>query len=170
MTDPFELFGLPESFHVDQKELRTAYLKAIKAHHPDRYLHDHQAHERALEVSSNIHAAYQLLSHPLEVTGYLLKKKGMLDEKESLPQDFLFEMMDLNEQLDDLEDQKDPIQAENLHNELERWENDLYKIFQQNSDNQNVDDVNRLGHIKDSYLKLKYILRLKDRLVNFASR
>lgn len=166
MKSPFEWFDLKESFHVSEDALRTAYMKAIKSHHPDRFLHDSEAYERALQASANIHEAYQLLSKPLELTGYLLKNKGVLEEKESLPQDFLFEMMDLNEQLDEIE-QAD---VSALNQTLKGWEDDLNEKLLQSIEKYEQGDTGQLAKIKDSYLKMKYILRLKDRLVNFAPR
>jgi len=170
MTDPFELFGLPESFQISADELRTAYLKAIKVHHPDKYLQDPEAHERALKTSADIHEAYQILSKPLDLMGFMLKKKGVLDEKEALPQDFLFEMMDLNEQLDDLEHAQDAKILEALQLELQNWEGELTEKLHQFIEKQEDGGEDHLNRIKDCYLKMKYILRLKERMVNFASR
>lgn len=170
MTNPFELFGLPETFRISADDLRTAYLRAIKAHHPDKYLQDPVAHERALKTSADIHEAYQVLSKPLDLIGFMLRKKGVLDEKEALPQDFLFEMMDLNEQLDELEHARDEKILATLQLELQNWEAQLTEKLHQSIEKQEDGGEGNLIPIKDSYLKMKYILRLKERMVNFASR
>lgn len=56
MRDPYSVLGVPKS--VSEKDLKTAYRKLAKAHHPDQNPDDPKAHAKFAEVS----AAYDFLT------------------------------------------------------------------------------------------------------------
>ena len=56
MRDPYAVLGVPKS--VGEKDLKAAYRKLAKAHHPDQNQDDPKAHARFAEISS----AYDFLS------------------------------------------------------------------------------------------------------------
>ena len=56
MRDPYTVLGVPKS--VSEKDLKTAYRKLAKAHHPDQNQDDPKAHAKFAEVSS----AYEFLT------------------------------------------------------------------------------------------------------------
>ncbi len=56
MRDPYSVLGVPKS--VSEKDLKSAYRKLAKAHHPDQNQDDPKAHAKFAEVSS----AYDFLS------------------------------------------------------------------------------------------------------------
>lgn len=56
MRDPYTVLGVPKS--VSEKDLKTAYRKLAKAHHPDQNKDDPKAHVRFAEISS----AYDFLT------------------------------------------------------------------------------------------------------------
>ena len=56
MRDPYTVLGVPRS--VSEKELKSAYRKLAKAHHPDQNQDDPKAHAKFAEVS----AAYDFLT------------------------------------------------------------------------------------------------------------
>lgn len=56
MRDPYTVLGVPKS--VSEKDLKAAYRKLAKAHHPDQNQDDPKAHARFAEISS----AYDFLS------------------------------------------------------------------------------------------------------------
>lgn len=56
MRDPYTVLGVPRS--VTEKDLKSAYRKLAKAHHPDQNQDDPKAHAKFAEVSS----AYDFLS------------------------------------------------------------------------------------------------------------
>src|SRR5687768_6302733 len=58
MRDPYTVLGVPRS--VSEKDLKSAYRKLAKAHHPDQNQDDPKAHARFSEISS----AYDFLSDP----------------------------------------------------------------------------------------------------------
>ena len=56
MRDPYTVLGVPKS--VSEKDLKAAYRKLAKAHHPDQNKDDPKAHARFAEISS----AYDFLT------------------------------------------------------------------------------------------------------------
>ncbi|MBN9310360.1 DnaJ C-terminal domain-containing protein [Devosia sp.] len=56
MRDPYTVLGVPKS--VSEKDLKAAYRKLAKAHHPDQNQDDPKAHAKFAEISS----AYDFLS------------------------------------------------------------------------------------------------------------
>ena len=56
MRDPYSVLGVPKS--VSEKDLKSAYRKLAKAHHPDQNQDDPKAHAKFAEISS----AYDFLS------------------------------------------------------------------------------------------------------------
>lgn len=58
MRDPYTVLGVPRS--VSEKDLKAAYRKLAKAHHPDQNKDDPKAHAKFSEISS----AYDFLSDP----------------------------------------------------------------------------------------------------------
>src|SRR4051812_13750290 len=56
MRDPYTVLGVPKS--VSEKDLKSAYRRLAKAHHPDQNPDDPKAHAKFSEISS----AYDFLS------------------------------------------------------------------------------------------------------------
>ena len=56
MRDPYTVLGVQKS--VSEKDLKSAYRKLAKAHHPDQNQDDPKAHAKFAEISS----AYDFLS------------------------------------------------------------------------------------------------------------
>ncbi len=50
MRDPYTVLGVPRS--AGEKDLKSAYRKLAKAHHPDQNQDDPKAHSRFSEISS----------------------------------------------------------------------------------------------------------------------
>jgi DnaJ-class molecular chaperone len=64
MRDPYAVLGVPKS--VGEKDLKAAYRKLAKAHHPDQNQDDPKAHARFAEISS----AYDFLSDQEKRSAY----------------------------------------------------------------------------------------------------
>jgi len=101
----FELYNLPVSFLVDEAAIKKKYFTLSKQFHPDFFGNaaaDKQ-HEM-LEASTLVNKAFQTLTDFDKRMKYILLEKGFLQEEEKfmLPQDFLIEMMELNELLMDV--------------------------------------------------------------------
>lgn len=165
----FELFNIPISFKPDLADLKKKYYKLSFSHHPDHQ--DNQ--DEALEKSSELNKAYNTLIDANKRFAYILTLHNAMPEegKAQIPQDFLMEMMDLNENLMELEMEPDKEKKENLTKEVEKIEADLYSEIEPFIENYVyetiTDDV--LKKLVDYYMKQKYLLRIKQNLLTFAT-
>ncbi|HCL06406.1 MAG TPA: Fe-S protein assembly co-chaperone HscB [Chitinophagaceae bacterium] len=100
----FELFNLPITLKVDTSGLSKKYFELQRKYHPDRFGQSSEAEqEEALQVSAQINKAFKTLKDPDETIKYVLQLKGLLEEEEKyqLSPDFLMEVMELNEELEE---------------------------------------------------------------------
>lgn len=59
LLSAFEALGVEPT--ADHKTARSAYLKALKAHHPDRHQDDEAARARATDQSARLNQAWDLI-------------------------------------------------------------------------------------------------------------
>ena len=108
----FELFNLPAEFGIDKVALGEHYRRLQQDMHPDRYASAPAQQQRiAVQYSALVNEAYATLSKPLSRALYLLKLKGMSQQKisaEPVDGGFLIEQMELREKLESLGDLVDP--------------------------------------------------------------
>ena len=118
----FEFYGFELSFDVDVNDLRTAYFAKSKEFHPDYHCQSPTAEqEKAVELSIFNNAAYQTLKDDDKRMAYILQLKGIeLNNHQTLPADFLMEMMDFNEDLDNLKAHFSEVNLEILKNDLQQ--------------------------------------------------
>lgn len=170
--DYFEFYKLPVSFNPDAQLVKQQFYALSKKYHPDFYINESaEKQEEVLELSTLNNKAYQVLSDPQKRLPYILELKGMLAEGENyaLPQDFLMEMMDVNEALMDLQFEPDAVKLEEIKKEIDtiaggmQLELDrLIAVF----DTQNKDtEAISLAAIKDLYYRKKYLNRINDSLL-----
>jgi molecular chaperone HscB len=170
----FEFYEISPSFKVDKEQLRQTFLKNSKKYHPDFYtLENEDKQEEVLELSTLNNKAYKTLSDFDARMKYLLDLKGVLAEegKNNIPQDFLLEMMDINEAIMELEFDFDKSTyekaIENIKSLEEEHFKDIESIVETYNGNSGSDDV--LNKIKDYYLKKRYLLRIRENLNKFAT-
>jgi molecular chaperone HscB len=168
----FEFFNIPVSFYPDEADLKQRFLKNSRRFHPDFHtleLEEKQA--EILELSTLNNAAYLTLYDFDKRLQYILEIKGLLaDAKQELPQEFLLEMMDINEAIMELEFDFD----EGIYNEtmkkVEQIELELLaeaKPIMESYDDAS-DNGTGLEPVKDFFLKRKYLWRIKENLDKFA--
>lgn len=76
--DYFDLLGLTPQFDIDLKALESAYFKAQREHHPDRFAGKPAAERQAaLQRAGDINTAYDTLKNPLKRAQYLLSLQGI---------------------------------------------------------------------------------------------
>jgi len=98
----FQLLNIPPAFELDFSALETAYFKAQRQFHPDRFVNK-SPEERlsALQKSMDINAAYETLKNPLKCAQYLLSLQEIIvgTEKDSIKPapTLLVEIMELRE-------------------------------------------------------------------------
>jgi molecular chaperone HscB len=154
----FELFDMPVSLSPDPRLLMERYLLLQKKYHPDFFTQaDDESREHALQMSSTINKAIKTLRNPDALLAYVLGLKGIItpDEKYNLPPDFLMEVMELNEELNE----QTPAAVARLEAEIyapvAKWINQYQ--------HQTIPDA-ALLELKDYYYKKKYLQRILDRI------
>ncbi len=99
----FQLFGLEPKFAIDAKKLAQTYQQLQKSVHPDRFAHaSSQDQTLAVQKSSMINDAYQILKNPLKRAEYMLTVRGtpMPNQQSSFKDNaFLMRQMELREML-----------------------------------------------------------------------
>lgn len=166
----FEFYEIPISFKVDEAALKRRFYANSKKYHPDFYtLESEERQAEVLELSSLNNEAYQVLKDFDKRMKYILDLKGGLKEegKNQIPQDFLIEMMDINEGLMELEFDFDEAKFQQTQNLLETQES---KLFAEIVDFIDEYKAENLETIKNYYLKKRYLLRIRENLSKFASR
>jgi molecular chaperone HscB len=171
----FEVFKLPVSLQVDKSSLRTAFLKLSKQFHPDYHtLADEAQQARMLEQSTQVNQAYTILMDDDARIRHVLQLNGLLgdeQDKQTLPQSFLMDMMDINEAIMELQFEKDSARYAQTLTQVEALEAQLQTSIQPVLDTWQADQgIEPLEQVKDFFLKKRYLLRIKENLSTFAPR
>ena len=114
LADFFSFLGLPRKLRIDMADLEQRYRALSRQFHPDYFYNAPPAERRAaLEKSSYLNDAYRTLKSPVARVEYLLKLEGVAaggatdtKERAAPPQGLLEEVFALNEELDEVRDQK----------------------------------------------------------------
>jgi molecular chaperone HscB len=170
----FDFYTIPITFKVDAAALRQTFYANSKKHHPDFFtMESVEKQAEILELSTLNTQAYKTLSDFDRRMKYILELKGIMAEegKNTIPQDFLMDMMDINEALMELEFDFDPEAHKKVLTDVELIENQLFTDIQPLIENYQ-NDTNREGvleEIKKYYLKKRYLLRIRENLTKFAT-
>ena len=170
----FEFYQLPVSLTVDDAAVRRIYLLNSKKFHPDFHtLSDPSEQEKMLELSTRNNEAFKALSDPDKRIRHVLELNGLLgDESEnpSLPQDFLMEMMEVNEALMELEFDFDETRYNQTASAVKEMEENLERQIQPicASWTEATGTKEELLEVRDYFFKRRYLLRIKENLSKFA--
>ncbi len=164
----FEFYDLPLSFQIDEAQLKKKFYALSKEYHPDFYANESQEkQDEVMELSTLNNKAYKVLSDPLKRIEYILELHDMLAEgdKYTLPQDFLMDMMDVNEALMDMEFDPDSSRLMELTSEVDQLEASLFdelrKLTGEFDAKTNHDSNSVLLKIKDIWYRQKYLMRIR---------
>jgi len=169
----FEFFGLPVSFRVDVSALRSVFLQNSKKYHPDFHtLSSESEQAKMLEMSTLNNEAFKTISDLDSRIHYILKIKGLLGEEGNQPplsQDFLMEMMDINESLMELEFEPDAVRYGLVLQAVENFEKELHEEICPVLDTwTEADGIESLQSVRDYFFKKRYLLRIRENLSKFA--
>lgn len=172
----FELYGIDESFDVDQALVKSKFYELSKLYHPDFYINEPEdKQQEILELSTLNNKAYKVLTDPAKRIEYILSLHDLIaeGEKYQLPQSFLMEMMEVNESLMELEFDKNPETLAKVSSEVAEVENamseELNEITSAYTCQSAADKEASLLKIKDLYYRQKYLLRIRESLNKFKS-
>ena len=164
----FELYQIPVSFLPDIASIKRQYFVLSKQYHPDFYSNTSpEKQAEILALSTQVNKAYAVLTDMDKRMRYILMEAGYLLEEEKfiLPQDFLMEMMDINEKLMEVQMDGDAVATAKIGNEVDVLESNLFEqikpvlmSFTETSGAQIYLEI------KTYYFKRKYLLRIKSQI------
>lgn len=157
----FELFDLTPKYNIDENDLKARFLKLSRLYHPDRFvLKSDDDRNEAEEKSSLINRAYKILSNEDSRLKYLLELHNVIQDEEvyTLSQDFLMEMLDINDLI--LENREEAI------NRLSAKDHELFKNIAPLLAAYEFDSINALDlqKIKEYHYKRRYLWRLNENI------
>jgi molecular chaperone HscB len=159
----FELFDLPVAVKVDKEQLKRQFFSLSRRYHPDHFaVGSDEEQSEALDRSAELNKAYKTLNNEDETIRYLLQLNGLLaeEDKTQLPQAFLMEMLEVNEELADA-NHSDPEEKDKVVRKLESIRKEIYEPVQDIMESdQKAISQEELLRLKDYYLKKKYLKRL----------
>ena len=167
MTNYFEFFGLPVSPSIDEPQLKRTFYANSRRFHPDFHtLASAGVQDDALVQSTLNNEAYKTLADPDRRLKHLLELRGVLGAEgtNNVPQDFLMEIMEVNEALMELEFDDDPLARQKVTGLIEQLEAGLDADYRTLADEyaERQDDGAILSGLRDYYLKKRYLLRLRE--------
>ena len=151
----FAFYELPVDFTIDETSLKQLYLSKSKIYHPDFYSDSIEDQAIAIAASSFNNNAFKALNNPISRAQYIIDLQPDFNEQSvQLPNDFLMEMMDLNEAID-AEEAEIP---EQLQTQIGNFKQTVF------------DQIHSYAKEKDwvntqmALLKWRYLERLEQRL------
>jgi molecular chaperone HscB len=171
----FEFYNIPISFNVDAAALKKTFYGYSKKYHPDFFTQEsEEAQAKILELSTLNTQAYKTLSDAECRMKYVLDLTGTMDEEgqNKLPQDFLSDMMDINEAIMELEFDADAETIERVKKDVQDIDNQLITGINPilNSYKYGESDPSVLESVKIFFLKKRYLFRIFENLSKFAAR
>jgi len=170
----FDFYGLPETFNLNDADVKKKFYQLSKQYHPDFYANEDEAKQQEiLELSTLNNKAYQTLANPAKRLEYILRLHNLVSEgaKPQLPADFLMEMMDINERIMEVDS---ATELGSITAEVLAIEGDINEeLSALTTDYVTLDDTakeSRLNNIANIYFRQKYLLRIKESLDTFATR
>ncbi|MCU7938425.1 MAG: Fe-S protein assembly co-chaperone HscB [gamma proteobacterium symbiont of Bathyaustriella thionipta] len=170
----FSLLGLPVSFSVDKKSLTENYHDIQKSIHPDKFANASDLERRlSVQKAAQINDALETLKNPTQRSIYLLSLYGIElgENNNSVDPAFLMEQMELRENLSQVSDKADPLDAldtilEDVKSRINQTINSLETLFQQllSDDEKNEDEL--LKKLTPQVLKMQFLNRLQEECMN----
>lgn len=155
----FDLYEIKPTFFPDLTDLKSKFLKLSRQYHPDRFISQSETEQlQAEEKSALNNKAYHTLLSPDLRLKYILELHQVIQPEEmyTLDQDFLMDMLDINDLIFD-----QPLTAQGLidlkDKELDANTSDVLKAYQFDSVSSND-----LQAIKEYYYKKRYLWRLRE--------
>ncbi|MDY5107015.1 MAG: Fe-S protein assembly co-chaperone HscB [Actinobacillus minor] len=159
MHNPFELFGLPVQFQIDQALLSERYLNLQKELHPDNFANSSSAAQlAAVQKSADVNEALNVLKDPIlrseaivEINTGVAKN---LEEKSMRDIEFLMQQMEWHEKLEAIEQRQD---ENELTVFLKQIKNEQKAVIEQLKNTLNAEQWQKANALTD---RLRYFKKL----------
>lgn len=161
----FELFEIPVSLNPDMEHIKQKFYLLSRKFHPDFYTLENEFDQsEALEKSSLINKAFKVFQSRDETIKYVLQLKELLEEEEkyNLPNNFLMEMMELNEQMVEAKLDESATAVSKLKTAIAAVEQEIYEPVKGIVEGYQEDKTttSELLKVKEYYYKKKYLTRI----------
>lgn len=165
----FELYQIPISFQPNKALVKEKYFALSRKYHPDFFGNETEADQsQALEISSSINKAFKVFSNLDSTIKYILELKGLIEEEEKyqLPNSFLMEMMELNEELMEAKMNEEKEEIEKCKLQIENYSKHIFTEVSHIIQQEKIDEINEddLLKVKEYFFKNKYLNRILDSL------
>ncbi len=162
----FELYDLKPAYFLNEAEIKSKFLQLSRKYHPDHFaLNTDDEKIQADEMSSLNNKAFRILKHPDSRLKYLLELKQMIQDEEvyTLDQDFLMEMLDINDLV-----MEDPETAANQLDSIEKTIYQEIKSLLENYDHEKISPL-ELTQLKAYHYKKRYLWRIRENIEKSVS-
>ena len=164
----FERFGLPTRFLLDGEALTTAFHRAQRMVHPDRFVSSPDKERRfALEHSTVMNDAFRILKDPMPRAGYMLKCLGLDVEDEraiTLAPSFLITILELRESLEELTGPDAHVERRRIQQSVAlEYEEGLSRLGSR-LDGQSMIEEGTLQNLGQLYAQLKYLRKVLEEI------
>lgn len=153
--DYFELLSLPRDFNILSTKLTKSFRQLQTLVHPDKFGNKSEREQiNSAEWSSLINKAYKTLSNTLVRGQYLLKLHGeeMPRDNSSLDKEFLMDMMERNEEVEEAVSREQlELISNKIQDEISEATDQLKDLFASND----------LTAAKKLLVKMKYLLSIQ---------
>ena len=160
----FTLLGFVPHLGIDAGQLKRTFLLKSREYHPDFFVNESQElQQQAILKTSLLNEAYKTLSDAESRLAYILKIHGVdtTGNHASLPQEFLFEMMDLNEAKETASSEEERQLVELRIQNLEKAIQQSLKPYSDRTDMTHL-EAEDLKILKTAFLQNRYLLRLRE--------
>lgn len=175
MQNYFRLFELNYNLLVDDARVRQKFLQLVKENHPDHFANDPEKLEQAMQKTIEVNAGFNRLKNFEARVSHLLELCYKNSEADKKPADmeFLMEMMELNDRIEDMEPDNKSM-FDSVNNELDSHLSTLLNNMQLSAsaiaeeleilEPEQFCTLPQLEHLQQEFNKLNYIKRLKVNL------
>lgn len=171
----FDFYEIPISFLPDEEEIKKKFYENSKKYHPDFYINENaEKQNEILNLATFNTNAFNVLSSLDKRIEYILQLYQLIhdSEKYTLPQDFLMEMMIINEEVMEAKSDADKEKMHKIRSEVAIIETqlneELLHALKEFDGKKEEFRHEELLKIKDIYYRKKYLLRIKDSLNKFV--
>ncbi|XP_017788355.1 PREDICTED: iron-sulfur cluster co-chaperone protein HscB, mitochondrial [Habropoda laboriosa] len=133
----FDIMAISKSYDVTFLDVQKKYKELQKQLHPDKFSNKSEKEKQLSEtLSSLVNEAYSTLIHPLKRGLYMLKLNGITisEGTDNVDPEFLMELMEKNEEIDDAEDNEEKINklVQDNQSVLNKLTMEIANAFRQN--------------------------------------
>ncbi len=167
MVSYFEFYGIPVNLKIDHGGLRKTFFENSRKFHPDFHTFSGPEEQaEMLEKSTVNNAAFKTLSDFDLRLKYILQLNDQLGEagENKVPEDFLMDMMEFNEEMMELEMNPDPEKKTQLIESIAQVKIKLREGVEQICAKEDLVDLDpaEWNTLRNYHLKTKYLSRLSE--------